>query len=322
LGAAPLGLPVADGRYIEADPEEFVWIGNERTFPARDGKYLVQITEELREVLYLDEAKLVVVDHEPDTEVHPTDKLLPGKPFPPGALMTLHNEHPLEQVVTLDGKNVTAALKTVDGQRVSPPKLRVPQLRGLAEPHGLILDFGPLDANKSLVLVMNGWLRFGGGMANIAASHDPALPFPFPRLEAEVTPGIWKLVDVTVGAPCGKTKTILVDLEGKLESGARRLRLTEAFEIHWDRIALMEKKSNALTKITFITPPKRICISAASVRCKICPRIVRLRQTTTESAQIHIGPSHRAGGVRAMATFPSLLPRAMRGSPYLMAGMN
>ncbi|MBF8305567.1 MAG: Tetratricopeptide 2 repeat protein, partial [Acidobacteria bacterium] len=70
LGAAPLGLPIAEGRYIEADPEEFVWIGNEQTFPAKDGKYELQITEELREVLYLDEAKLVVVDHEPGTEVH------------------------------------------------------------------------------------------------------------------------------------------------------------------------------------------------------------------------------------------------------------
>ena len=97
LGAAPLGLPIAEGRYIEADPEEFVWIGNEQTFPARDGKYQLQITEELREVLYLDEAKLVVVDHEPGTEVHSTDKLLPGKPFPRGALMTLHNEHPLQR---------------------------------------------------------------------------------------------------------------------------------------------------------------------------------------------------------------------------------
>jgi hypothetical protein len=270
LGAAPLGLPIAEGRYIEADPEEFVWIGNEQTFPPRDGKYQLQLTEELREVLYLDEAKLVVVDHEPGTEVHSTDKLLPGKPFPRGALMTLHNEHPLQRAEMLgstdlqsavsptgsrlDGQEVTSALKTVDGRRVSPAKLRVPQLRGLAEPHGLVLDFGPLDTSKPLVLVMNGWLRFGGGMANIAASQDPSLPFPFPSLEAEVAPGTWKAVDVTVGAPAGKTKTILVDLDGKLEAGTRRLRLTEAFEIHWDRIALMEKKPNARTKITFITP--------------------------------------------------------------------
>jgi Tfp pilus assembly protein PilF len=254
LGAAPLGLPVAEGRYVEADPEEFVWIGNERTFLARNGNYELQITEELREVLYLDEAKLVVVDHEPGTEVHSTDKLRPGRPFPRGALLTLHQEHPLQRAEMLDGQDATAALKTVDGRRVSPPKLRAPQLRGLAEPHGLILDFGPLDATQPLVLVMNGWLRFGGGMANIAASQDPSLPFPFPGLEAEVAPGSWKTVEVTVGAPAGKTKTIVVDLEGKLEPGTRRLRLTQAFEIHWDRIALMEKKPDARTTIAFITP--------------------------------------------------------------------
>lgn len=254
LGAAPLGLPLAEGRYIEADPEELVWIGNEQTFPARDGKYQLQISEELREVLYLDEAKLVVVDHEPSTEVHSTDKLLPGKPFPRGALLTLQREHPLRRAERLDGEDVTSVLRAVDGRRVSPQKLRVPQLRGLAEPHGLILDFGPLETTQPLVLVLNGWLRFGGGMANIAASQDPGLPFPFPLLEAEVAPEIWKPVDVTVGAPAGKTKTILVDLAGKLTTGTRRLRLTAAFEIHWDRVALMEKQPDARTTITTIPP--------------------------------------------------------------------
>jgi Flp pilus assembly protein TadD len=254
LGAAPLGLPVAEGHYIESDPEELVWIGNEQSFPARDGGYQIQLTEELREVLYLDEAKLVVVDHEPSTEVHSTDKLLPGKPFPRGTIVTLHNEHPLVKAETLDGTDVTPLLKAVDGRRVSPPKLRIPQLRGLAEPYGVIVDFGALDVSRPFALVINGWLRFGGGMANIAASQDPSLPFPFPTLEAEVAPGTWKAVDVTVGAPAGKTKTIVVDLEGKLEPGTRRLRLNQAFEIHWDRIALMEKVANSQTKVAFIPP--------------------------------------------------------------------
>lgn len=249
LGAAPLGLPVAEGRYIESQPEELVWIGNEQNFRPRDGKYLLQITEELREVLYLDEAKLVVVDHEPGVEVHSTDKLRPGKPFPKGAIVTLRNEHPLQRAETLEGRDVTALLQKVDEKRVSPVNPRGPQLRGLAEPHGIILDFGALDTTKPLALVMNGWLRFGGGMANIAASHDPALPFPFPTLEAEVA-GKWQPVDVVVGAPAGKTKTIVVDLAGKLPPGAHRLRLSQAFEIHWDRIALMEKANEART--TFV----------------------------------------------------------------------
>ncbi len=254
LGAAPLGLPIAEDRYIEADPEEIVRIGDEQSFPPREGSYQLQITEELREVLYLDEAKLIVVDHEPGTEVYSTDKLLPGGPYSPGTIVTLHNEHPLLTAATLEGHDVTSLLKSVDTRRVSPPRLRVPQLRGFAEPHGVILDFGELDPGKPLVLVMNGWLRFGGGMANIAASRDPSLPYPFPRLEAEVTPGMWKPVNVAVGAPAGKTKTITVDLEGALEAGTRRLRLTQAFEIHWDRIALLERKADAQTTIRSISP--------------------------------------------------------------------
>lgn len=254
LGASPLGLPLAEGRYIESDPEEFVWIGTESTFPPKDGLYRVQITEELREVLYLDEAKLVVVDRPAGVEVHPLDKLLPGKPYPPGGIATVGKEQALVRAETLEGLDVTDALRRVDGRRVSPPKMRVPQLRGLAEPHGVVLDFGPLDTRRPWMLAMNGWLRFGGGMANVAASHDASLPFPFPVLEAEVEPGKWKPLDVSVGAPAGKTKTILVDLEGKLEPGSRRLRLSQAFEIHWDRIALLEKQPDISTRVTWVSP--------------------------------------------------------------------
>lgn len=254
LGAAPLGLPVSEGRMIEADPEELIWIGTDETFPPRDGSLQLRITEELREVLYLDEARLMVVDHPPGLEVHPTDKLLPSGPFPRGTLLALHREHPLRRAETDAGIDVTDLLRAVDGRRASPPRLRIPQLRGLAEPHGLILDFGPLDHGQPLVLVMNGWLRFGGGMANIAASHDPALPFPFPVLEAEIAPGTWEKVDVVVGAPAGKTKTILVDLEGRLTAGTRRLRLTGAFEIHWDRIALLEKAPLSAMRVHAVEP--------------------------------------------------------------------
>ena len=140
---------------------------------------------------------------------------------------------------------------------LSPSKLRGPQLRGWAEPHHVTLDFGPLEHEAPLVLALSGWLRFGGGMANVAASHNPELPFPFPKLEAEVggeTNAHWVAVDVTVGAPAGKTKTILVDLAGRLPSGARRLRLSSAFELHWDRIALFERAPADAARVTSVRP--------------------------------------------------------------------
>ena len=104
----------------------------------------------------------------------------------------------------------------------------------------MTLDFGPLPADKPLALVLSGWLRFGGGMANVAASHNLDLPFPFPILEAQTGSGQWKPLNVVVGAPSGKNKTIVVDLTHALPADSRRLRLSTAFEIHWDRIALFE----------------------------------------------------------------------------------
>src|SRR5688572_14797053 len=180
LGAAPVGLPIAEGRVIDSDPDEYVWIGDESMFPPRNGNYVLQLTEELREVLYLDEAKLVVVDHPRGTEVYPTGKLLPRKPFPKHALVTLQHLRPLLAATNHAGEDVRAALLKADGRMVSPIKRRSLQLAGLAEPYSVTLDFGLLPVEKPLVLAITGWLRFGGGTANIAASHNPDLPFPFP----------------------------------------------------------------------------------------------------------------------------------------------
>jgi Flp pilus assembly protein TadD len=254
LGAAPIGLPVAEGRYVEADTDEFVWIGDEAKFRPREGSYVVQITEELREVLYLDAAQLLVVDHPAGTEVHTTGKLVPGKPFPPHEIVTLHHRYSLKKAERSDGQDVTAALNETDGRLASPAARRIPQLRGLAEPYSVTLDFGPLAVDRPLVLALTGWLRFGGGMANVAASQHPDLPFPFPTLEVETASGDWEPVDVVVGAPCGKTKSIVVELTGKLPAGSRRLRLATAFEIHWDRIALFEQFEHAGTQIERLVP--------------------------------------------------------------------
>jgi hypothetical protein len=132
--------------------------------------------------------------------------------------------------------------------------LRPPQLRGLAEPYSITLDFGELPVDRPLVLALTGWLRFGGGMANVAASHDPSLPFPFPILEAETSDGAWQKVDVVAGAPAGKTKSMMIDLTGKLPAGTKRLRLGMAFEIHWDRIAMLERGDDASFRATKFPP--------------------------------------------------------------------
>ncbi len=248
LGAAPLGLPSARGQLIPGDPHELVELGKAESFPARDGYYELQVTEELREVLYLDHAGLVVIDHPAGTEVYPTSKLVAGPP-PAHEIIGVHKEHRLTEARRSDGADVTTAARAKDGVMVSPVRVREPQYRGLAEPWAVELEFEDMDAMESPVLVLNGWLQFGGGMANIAGSLRPDFPPPFPVLEAWSGEAGWTRLDVHAGAPAGKTKTIVVDLNGVLPGGCSRLRLSTAFEIHWDRISLMEKlPSQQLTR--------------------------------------------------------------------------
>ncbi len=253
LGGSPLGLPVAEGRFIEADPTEHVYLGTSESFPTRDGAYEIRITEELREALYLDHLNLVVVDHPKSMRPIHNDKLqLP--PYPESSIGLFENPIQVVSAVRNDGLDVTEALKLRDKVHASPVQLREPQLRGLVETFGVTMDFGALDIQKPLALEITGWLRFGGGMANIAASLRKDLPFPFPTLSAELEDGSWKaLEDVNVGAPIGKTKTIWVDLEGRLPEGTRRLKWESAFEIHLDQVLLVEKVHSSRSELATIT---------------------------------------------------------------------
>jgi hypothetical protein len=123
----------------------------------------------------------------------------------------------------------------------------------MCQPMTLTLDFGEIDTTRPLTLVMTGWLRYGQASTNIALSQSSANTVMMPLLEAETHRG-WEPVDVVVGMPAGKTKTILCDLSGKLPATTRRLRLTTTFEIRWDRIALAERSNLTDDMIHTVAP--------------------------------------------------------------------
>lgn len=247
LGNSPLGLVIARGVTLPADPDELVTIGGEGTLRPRDGDYVFEVTSEFREVVYLDQARLVAVDHPPEVAVEPTDKIRPP-PYPPSEVWALTAMRRLRAATDADGHDLTAELADRDGVFADAGPRLPPPLRGMTRPHSIVLDFGPLatavagvGAKGPMVLALTGWLQYGDGSANIAVSQNPSLTVVPPTLEAETAPGRWRPVDVVVGMPAGKTKTILVDLAGRLPAATRRLRLTTTFEIRWDAIALGER---------------------------------------------------------------------------------
>ena len=261
-------------------------------------------------MLYLDEARLVVVDHPAGTMICPTRKLLAGKPFPPHELWTLRPLAPLKRAVRSDGLDVTEVLgadRRTDGFAGAIARTAV---AGLAEPFSVTMDFGQLPVDRPLVLVLTGWLRFGGGMANVAASLYLNLPFPFPTLEVEWPDGSWKKVDVDVGAPAGKTKTILVDLDKKLPPGARRLRLTTAFEIYWDSACLARRLRRIRTIRPLWFPRTVIYTGVALANLPRCPPRCRSRRFTTCSGLDRPGGARLPAGARAMAPWTNWFKKA------------
>ncbi len=240
LGNAPVGLPLSRDRILPADPDELVMIGDAQSFPPLHGYYTVKVTSEFLEVLYLDNAKLLAVDHPEHIEIHSTDKLMPA-PFPPSQLWALRDTQPLRIAMGDDGIDRSDALLTIDNKFAPMGSPLPPPFRGMCNPLTITLDFGSLDTQKSLVLALTGWLNYGQASSNIALSQSSSHNIIPPKIEVETMAGQWLPVDVVVGMPAGKTKTILCDLAGKLPPQAKRLRLINTFEIHWDRIRLMER---------------------------------------------------------------------------------
>ena len=256
LGNSPVGLQIARGAVLPADPDELVVIGGAGSLAPRDGRYELEVTSEFREVVYIDHARLIAVDHAPGVEIGVTDRLAPP-PFPPSEAWALAGRRPLLSARGDDGIDRTAALAERDGRFADCGVPLPPPYRGMTEPLALTLDFGPLDGPRyergRPVLALTGWLQYGDASTNIALSQNRALTIVPPTLEAETSAG-WRPLDVVVGMPAGKTKTILVDLTGRLPAGARRLRLTTTFEIRWDRAALFDRLPASSLEIRELLP--------------------------------------------------------------------
>jgi len=253
LGISPLGMSVRRGEVAPSDPEELAWVGDSSSLVPRDGHYVLQMTDELREVLYLDEVRLVAADHAPEVEVHPIDGVMPA-PFPPSELWPLRSPRIPRTAVGDDGIERTRAVSAIDGDFAPPGRPLSPPLRGKTHPLVLTLDFGPLDDVLAPVLALTGWLQYRDASTNIAISQNSSLAVVPTSLDMETADGRWLPVDVTVGMPAGKTKTIAIDLAGRLVPGVRRLRLRTSFELHWDRIAVLERLPASAVEIHMIQP--------------------------------------------------------------------
>jgi len=252
LGVAPLGASSGDGTYFPVDHDEYVQIPGS-ALAAVDGAYEIRITEELREVSYLDQVQLIAVDHPQRTELFTNDKFK-SPPFPEFRLFGADTRiHPTSAA---DGKrrDVRAALLATD--RVYADTF-TRDYAGVAELHTLDLDFGGAAPDNRAVLVLTGWVDWADGSTFLGVSQEDPRGLIFPSIQVKDAAGNWVTAVEDMGIPAGKPKTIAVDLSGAFRSASREVRIVTNLALYWDEIFLIESPA---------TPPHVMTpIDAASV---------------------------------------------------------
>jgi tetratricopeptide (TPR) repeat protein len=233
LGVAPLGASAGDGAYFPVDHDEYVQIDGS-SLVAVDGRYDIRVTEELREVAYLDAIRLIAVDHPAELEIFTNDKFK-GPPFPEFRLFGVKERMYPVQARDHHGQDVLDRLLRRDQ---TYPDGFARDYAGVAELHHLDLDFGETAPDNRAILVLSGWVDWADGSTFLGMSQQNPAGLILPYLQVKNAQGEWETVIEDMGIPAGKPKTIVVDLTGKFLSKSREIRIMTNLCVYWDEIFL------------------------------------------------------------------------------------
>jgi hypothetical protein len=249
LGVAPLGASSGDGKYFPTDHDEYIQIRGDQ-LRAVNGEYEVRITEELSEVSYLDQVRLIAVDHPADLAIYTNDKWK-GPPFPEFRLFGARRRSEALKASDDDGSDVTDRIRRID-RRYPEGFLR--DMNGVARTHSLTLDFGAAAPDNRAVLILSGWVDWADGSTFLSQAQESSGGLAPPQLQVKDARGRWVTVLPDMGMPAGKPKTIAVDLTGKFLSKSREVRIVTNLCVFWDEIFLSESSSAPEAVLTELTP--------------------------------------------------------------------
>ena len=234
LWAAPIGLQFAQGVSAPTREWEYLKIDGDQV-KAKDGRYALQITEELWEAAYFDAVQLMAVDHPAEVEIHTNEKVGPPD-LAKFRVHTVKNRLQPRSVMDQEGKDISELVSKRDRRYTRCWTKGINQ--GLVETHWMEVDLnGESSDAEEVMLFLTGWVFPTSTSLNLAMTENPLRPkLSPPSIQVPDENGNWVEVIPYAGFPGGKTKTIAIDLSGKFKSSDHRVRVVTNMELSWDEV--------------------------------------------------------------------------------------
>jgi Flp pilus assembly protein TadD len=230
LGAGVVGHWVGSNERNIARPTEYIKI-DRNAIREKNGKLSFRFMEPLEESVYLDQAKLLAVDHPSNFDVFPNEYFASNPPYPPFKVVVSQDAHPPKAAHDEHGHDV---LPDLLAHRYFGDFEVLPFL-GFAKMHTLELDLGEPYRGGPLWLLMHGEVEYFSANSMYAADQAGLKPVS-PYVEALGSDGKWTRVVDDMGFPAGGARTITADLTGKLPTGTQRIHIGTNLQIYWDSI--------------------------------------------------------------------------------------
>jgi tetratricopeptide (TPR) repeat protein len=244
IGAGVVGHWVGPHERNVPRPAEYIKV-DRNAIHLKDGKLSFRLMEPMEEAVYLDEVKLLAVDHPAAFDVFPNEYFASNPPFPPF------------RVIQSRGAQLPAAVRDEHGHDLMPAlrahkyfgDFELLPFHGFTKTHSLELDLGEAYHGGPLVLLMHGETEYFTA-TSVYAAHQAKVEAIAPFVEALDARGRWVRVVSDMGFPAGGPRTITPDLTGKLPLGTRRIRISTNLQVYWDSILIDRSSQDGKVRLT------------------------------------------------------------------------
>jgi len=290
IGPGVVGHWVAPGERDVPDPDEYLKVAANSVKP-RNGMLSFRFLEPMEETVYLDQVRLLAIDHRAAYKVFPNERFLSAPPFPEFRVIPSRDAHPPVGAWDDRGHDVLSLISRADRSYVTDFD-ELP-FAGFAKRHWVELDLGAWDAHKPLRLIIDGYTDYFTATSMYAADQA-GIKVIAPYVEAQDAQGKWVRRVEDMGFPAGLERTMIADLTGKLAPGTRRIRLVTNLKIYWDAIRVDQTPDAEDIRVSEVPLRKAALVFLGY------PREIRLHPasdtTYSYAERSRTGPYARAAG--------------------------